>query len=247
VRAFVRAADRTICVSRAELDEIRAVSPSLVQKCALIPYGVELPQPATASERQVARAELGVPDGTVLALWVGALDVPKEPCVAIRAVIEAVRRGGSIRLAIVGDGSLRRDAECAASDNRAVVSFFGHRQDVREFMAAADLFLFSSAREGLPFSLLETMAAGLAPVVAVGVGGIEDVVLDAGRTVPHGDQAALAQALLELALAPELRANLGQAARARVAEHYNAEQMRARTRSVYDRVLERRDGTRALP
>ena len=119
-----------------------------------------------------------------------------------------------IRLAIVGDGPLRRDAELAASESRGIVRFFGHRHDLRPFLAAADLFILSSAREGLPFSLLEAMAMGLPPVVAVGGEGIEAAVSDAGLWYANVTRRPLARAVLTLATTPELRARLGRAARA---------------------------------
>jgi glycosyltransferase involved in cell wall biosynthesis len=242
LRAIIGAADCTICVSTSELEEIQAVEPGLARKCVVIRNGVELPPPPTASERQAARAALGVDDGTALSLWVGALDVPKQPHIAVRAVIDVARQGASIQLAIVGDGPLRRDAELAASESSGAVRFFGHRRDLRPFLAAADLFVLSSAREGLPFSLLEAMAMGLSPVVAVGGEDIEATVSGTGFAVRERDTQALARALHALATTPELRARLGRAARARVAEHFRAEQMRAQTRGVYDRVLAARRG-----
>jgi glycosyltransferase involved in cell wall biosynthesis len=237
LRAIIGTADCTICVSTAELEEIRAVEPALAGKCVVIRNGVELPPPPTASERQAARKALGVDDGTALSLWVGALDVPKQPHIAVKAVIDVARQGTPIQLAIVGDGPLRRDAELVASESCGTVRFFGHRRDLRPFLAAADLFVLSSAREGLPFSLLEAMAMGLPPVVAVGGESIEAAVSDAGRVVRECDTPALAGAVLALATTPELRARLGRAARVRVAEHFRAEQMRDQTRGVYDRVL----------
>ena len=237
LRAIIRAANCTICVSVAELDEIRTVEPALGERCIVIPNGVELPPPATASERQAARTALDIGDDAVLSRWVGALDVPKQPHIAVRAVIEVARRGVPIRLAIVGDGPLRHDVERAASERAGVVRFFGHRRDVRPFLAAADLFILSSAREGLPFALLEAMSMELPPVVAVGGEGIEAAVSDAGRVVSECDTPALAGAVHELATTPELRGRLGRAARVRVAEHFRAEQMRDQTRAVYDRVL----------
>ena len=89
----------------------------LTERCIVVPNGVELPPPVTASERQAARTALGIDDGTVLSLWVGALDVPKQPQVAVRAVIDAAREDAPIQLAIVGDGPLRPDAELAASES----------------------------------------------------------------------------------------------------------------------------------
>ena len=239
LRAIIGAADRAICVTQAELDEIGAVDPRLGAKCVVIPNGVELPPPATAIERKQTRTALGIGDETVLALWVGTLDKPKQPHVAVRAVIAGARRGVPIHLAIVGAGPLRQEAELAAAENTSVVSFLGHRDDVRPLLAAADVFVLSSLREGLPFSLLEAMAMGLPSVVAAG-GGMEDVVGGAGIAVRPGDESGLTDALTTLATEPVLRARLGRTARARAADEFAVAQMRARTHEVYERVLQER-------
>jgi glycosyltransferase involved in cell wall biosynthesis len=240
----IRGADRTICVSEAELDEIRGVSPGLSAKCALVPYGVPLPAPPTNAERQVAREALAVDEGTVVVLWIGSLDRPKQPVVAVEAALDAVRRGAALRLAMLGDGPLRPAVEKAASELPGVVTFHGHRGDTRPFLAAADLFVLASQREGLPFALLEAMAMGLAPVVAVGVGGVEHAVEGAGLSVRHGDRDGLPDALLALVRSAELRARLGEAARARVAERYTLERMLGQTQQIYEQVRQGRQVTR---
>jgi glycosyltransferase involved in cell wall biosynthesis len=239
LRAIIGAADRVICVTQAELDEIGAVDPRLGAKCAVIPNGVELPPPATAIERKQTRTALGIGDETVLALWVGTLKKPKQPHVAVRAAIACARRDVPVHLAIVGAGPLHQEAELAAAENTSVVSFLGHRNDVRPLLAAADVFVLSSLREGLPFSLLEAMAMGLPSVVAAG-GGMEDVVGGAGIAVQPGDESGLTDALTTLAREPVLRARLGRTARARAADEFAVAQMRARTHEVYERVLQKR-------
>jgi glycosyltransferase involved in cell wall biosynthesis len=184
---------------------------------------------------------LGIGDETVLALWVGTLDKPKQPHVAVRAVIAGARRDVPLHLAIVGAGPLRQEAELAAAENTAVISFLGHRHDLRPLLAAADVFVLSSLREGLPFSLLEAMAMGLPAVVAVGE-AMEDVVAGAGIAVRAEDEPGLTDALMTLASQPVLRARLGRTARARAADEFGVAQMRARTRDVYERVLQERQG-----
>lgn len=242
LRAIIGAADRVICVTHAELVEIEAVDPSLGAKCAVIPNGVELPPPASATERKETRTALGIGDETVLALWVGTLEKPKQPHVAVRAAIACARRDVPLHLAIVGAGPLRQEAELAAAENTSVVSFLGHRDDVRSLLAAADVFVLSSLREGLPFSLLEAMASGLPSVVAAG-GRMEDVVGGAGIAVQPGDVSGLTDALAALAMGPALRARLARTARARAADEFGVAQMRARTREVYERVLREREAT----
>ena len=241
LRAIISAADCTICVTQAEVDEIRGVDTRLAAKCVVVPNGVELPPPVTGEERKRARTALGASDDTVLALWVGTLDKPKQPHVAVRAVIAGARRGVPVHLAIVGAGPLREEAELAAAEDGAAISFLGHRDDVRPLLAAADVFVLSSLREGLPFSLLEAMAMGLPAVVAAG-GGMEDVVGEAGIALRPGDESGLTNALTTLAMDPELRARLGRTARDRAADEFGVAQMRARTREVYERVLRDRKG-----
>ena len=139
----------------------------------------------------------------------------------------------------MGAGPLRQEAERAAAENTSVVSFLGHRDDVQQLLAAADVFVLSSLREGLPFSLLEAMAMGLPSVVAAG-GGMEDVVGGAGIAVRPGDESGLTDALTTLATEPVLRARLARTARARASDEFAVAQMRARTHDVYERVLQER-------
>ena len=90
----------------------------------------------------------------------------------------------------------------------------GYRTDVKDLMAAADLFVLASAFEGLPVSIMEAMASGL-PVVATAVGGVPEAVVDGetGLLVPPRDASALAGALLRLARDPDLRAAMATKAR----------------------------------
>jgi len=82
-------------------------------------------------------------------------------------------------------------------------------------MNSLDVFVLPSLAEGTPNSIVEAMAHGV-PVIASEVGGIPDM-LDAhsGIIVPPGDTTALADAMLMLARDPQLRVDMGIAARER--------------------------------
>ena len=106
----------------------------------------------------------------------------------------------------------------------------------QRLLAAADLFVLASEREGLSFALLEAMAHGLAPIVTDIAENVE-AVGDSGIAVPYGDENAIAAALRQLVEDENDRVTRGERARRRVAELFDAENMIGGTRALYDEVL----------
>jgi glycosyltransferase involved in cell wall biosynthesis len=95
-------------------------------------------------------------------------------------------------------------------EDRVVLT--GERGDVAQLLAAADVFVLSSAWEGLPLGLLEAMAQGL-PVVSTEVGDVAGVLpAAAGGLVPPGQPERLADALRPLLADAERRRACGAAA-----------------------------------
>ena len=192
--------------------------------------------------RPLARAELDVPKDAFLVATIGLLNVAKGQDLAI----EALAGPGLERviLMLVGHGEqeqeLRRLAR--ANDVESRVRFLGWRGDVPRLLATCDLCLLPSRWEGMPYVVLEAMAAGRA-VLATRVDGARDLVRDGttGRLVEPGSADAIGRALAELASLPldELKA-LGRAGRARVEAEYDLETMRRALDAVYDEALEAR-------
>ncbi len=164
----------------------------------VIPNGVDLTRFAGV------RPKSGGPF-TVLA--VARLEPQKNPAVLAEAVASLPFEA---RFLIAGEGSLR-----PALDGRPRVTLLGVRSDIADVLASADVFALASDYEGHPIALLEAMAAGL-PVVATAVGGVPEMVGDAGLLVPPRDVPALAGALERLHRDADLRAELGRKARERV-------------------------------
>ena len=186
------------------------------------------PGPATAqprgSGRERARA-LGSATSEVGVLFVGQLEERKDPLGAIAPSRRRGRGGAELVLLLAGDGPLERQV---ARARRAGVRPLGHREDLADLYAAADLFLLPSHREGMSFALLEAMAHGLAPVVADGAGNAETVG-EAGRRLPgRRPRRRWPRCLAELAADPEDRARLGAAARERIRAELSLEHFLAR-------------------
>ena len=112
------------------------------------------------------------------------------------------------------------------------VLWLGER-DARGVLAGFDVFALSSRKEGLPYVVLEAMAAGL-PVVATATAGVEILVESGvnGAVVPADDVSAFAGALAALAIDPALRARYGLASKARAAR-FSIDAMVDRTLSAY--------------
>src|SRR5439155_13240184 len=162
---------------------------------------------------------------------VGRLKAPKTFLTLVRVLAQV--DSTTFRAQIVGDGA---DRPVIEAELRGPVELLGERGDVPELLAAADVFVLSSASEGLPMSVLEAMAAGL-PVVASAVGGVPELVGDAGILVPPHDERALADALARVLGNAELRRRLGAAARARVAREFSLDATRAKHLELYERLL----------
>ena len=240
LRALLRATDCTICVSQSEHRElIRAVGDSAARRAVVIRNGVHLTTPSSAAERRSVRNRLEIAADDPVAIWVGSLDEHKNPLAAIRAAEEA-----AIKLLVVGDGPLRAEVEKQESKH---VRVLGERHDVASLLAASDIFVLTSRREGLAFSLLEAMVRGLAPVVFELPENLE-AIGDAGISVAQGDEGALVEALRLVVESQTVRVALGRRARQRIAECFSADEMISRTRAVYDDVLaDRQPRTRPLP
>jgi glycosyltransferase involved in cell wall biosynthesis len=237
LRAVLRAADRTICVSSAERDHLAGVVGLAAARRALVVHnGVRLPPRPSADERAGVRRQLGLEESQPLAIWVGALEELKRPLAAVHAATLA-----SVGLLLVGDGPLRSEVERAA---RGPIRVLGQRDDLPRLLAAADFFVLTSGREGLAFSLLEAMAHGLPPVVTDLRENLE-AVGDAGLPVPGDDVAALAEAFRTLAEDEGARVLLGERARRRIAERFDRTAMIRRTGAVYDGLVGSRPGSRS--
>jgi glycosyltransferase involved in cell wall biosynthesis len=229
LRAVVRAADRTICVSAAEHDVLKAATgPALVRRTVVVHNGARIPPTTNANDRAQLREQLGLTESQPIGIWVGSLDERRDPLAVVRAAEQT-----STTLLIVGDGPLRPLVERTAGPH---VHMLGQRNDVPRLLRASDFFVLMSQREGLSFALLEAMACGLPAIVADIPENIE-AVGNSGLAVPYGDEEATAAAFLRLAGDEHERTTLGERAQQRVEYLFAADDMIARTRAVYDEVL----------
>lgn len=152
----------------------------------------------------------------------------------------ALTKDPSIRLAFAGKGPrLEEIRELAASKGLADrVSFLGFREDIPLLISAADATALPSEREGLPRSVMESMALGT-PVIGADVRGVRDMLADGrGTLVPLGDVVKLAEALKKHKTAtPETEAIIKKAKER--AENYDVQKIIKLHEEIYDEVTGR--------
>jgi glycosyltransferase involved in cell wall biosynthesis len=159
----------------------------------------------------------------------------------IVAMAEVRRMEPSARLLIIGEGPERPRLEALTRAHRLEdgITLAGKMPDPWNLLPGAKVFVLSSVKEGLPFVLLEAMAAGI-PIVASRVGGIPEIVTDehSALLVPPGDPPALARAICRLLQDGELGAALARAAQATLRrDELTADAMVAATADLYRRLL----------
>lgn len=161
--------------------------------------------------------------------------------------VEAARilksAGTDARFVLIGDVDTGNRAAIERSTlqlwrEQGIVEWWGFRSDIPTVLELADIACLPSYREGLPKSLLEAMAAGLA-CVTTDVPGCREAVRneDNGLLVPARDAKALASALKRLIADPELRMRMGRRGRERVENEFSTQQVVSQTLSLYEEML----------
>lgn len=198
--------------------------------------------PLPATPRQRARAELELPEDAPVVLCLARLAPQKRHDLLLGAWrdlagdLDTGLAAGAVLL-IAGDGP-ERDGLTAYAARLGVaptVRFLGDRRDVGRLLSASDVLVLASDWEGLPVTVLEAMAHGVA-VVASRVGGLASLDPEAVRLVEPGSSTALAAALKELLADPGLRRRTADRGRALVSERFSPSVMDGGYHTLLDEV-----------
>jgi glycosyltransferase involved in cell wall biosynthesis len=217
-------------------------------KFRLIPNGVDLERfrPPTGGERAEIRRRLGLPETSLVVLFVGFFSKEKRPDLLFDAWTDTFAGAPESTLVFVGrthsdyaevDPSLadriRKDAARLGCGAR--VMMIEQAAAIEDWYRAADLFVLPSTREGLPNAVLEAMASAL-PCILSRLPGVTDTLIADGvdgLLVAVDDRAGLAGALRDVLNDPGRRAVLGGRARQTVANRYSLAQTAAAYLALY--------------
>jgi glycosyltransferase involved in cell wall biosynthesis len=222
--------------------ELARSAPQLARIVLRRAEAVVCPSTALAADatRLGARQIEVVPSGVDVPPEIGEEATPPEVLYAGRlspekGVLELVEAAGAMNLVVAGDGPLRDRVPQALG--------FVPPAELARLYARAAVVACPSHREGFGVACLEAMAHAR-PVVASGVGGLLDLVVngETGIIVEPGNVQALRAGLERLLADAELRRRMGEAGRRRAAEHFSWDAVTRKTLDVYARYAGKKPG-----
>jgi glycosyltransferase involved in cell wall biosynthesis len=197
---------------------------------------VRLGVPDTQRRRR-ARQDLGIDDQTEVLVHVGRQEYQKGQRYLLEAMASLAGLRDRVVLLIAGreghvSAELRELHERLALGRR--VRFLGHRDDIPELLAAADVFVFPSLYEGLGGAVIEAMALGL-PVIASDLPALREVIENdrSGLLVPPRSPEAIAEALTTVLNDPDRARAMGTRGREIFTERFTLERSALRMLALY--------------
>ena len=234
---------RTTAVSHAVAERFVNRKAISQQKCIVVPNGIDIDEFVPGFDRRArTRTAMGASNHFI---WLSAGRVvrAKDYPNLLRAYAQVRASRPDSQLWIAGarasaaySSSLHTLAtELSLADS---VRWLGLCRDMPSLLDAADAFVLASAWEGMPLAVGEAMAMEK-PVVATDVGGVSELVGDAGVIVPPNAPDALAQAMLQLMQSTaDSRRALGRSARVRISTHVSMDVIADQWDALYWEILE---------
>jgi glycosyltransferase involved in cell wall biosynthesis len=219
--------DRVTAVSKAAAERfvrLRAIS---ARKMSVLTNGIDTE--AFAPDRNRRKQTRGRMQASNAFVWlaVGRLAPAKDYPNMLRAFALVRKEHPNAKLWIAGEGDISGLATAFSGVgesepvDESAVQLLGLRRDVVDLLDAADGYVLSSEWEGMPLALGEAMSMEKA-VVATDVGGVRELVGDAGVIVQAKDSDALAKAMIAVMAMGEMeRKFLGRDARTRIKLHFS--------------------------
>lgn len=227
----------------AVLDGIRPAG-----KVTWIGNGVDIRQFPPGPPSPEAKASFGIPPAAPVVGFMGPIIAEKGVLELVEGFEQALKSVPDAYLLMAGD-TINGDrdlgtkevirARVEKGELASRVTFAGYQEDISSFMQAIDLFALPSHREGMPRSIIETMASGK-PVIATNIRGCREEIVHnvTGLIAPLRDSEALGQAMARILSDPALAQRMGDAGRQRAEELYDERLVLDREAQVYQKLVE---------
>ena len=227
---------KTIVIARPEKKQALTMPFVGNKKIILIKNGVESikyidrPIVRQALMSRINKKDLGK------AIWIGTIaELHKNKGLeyAIKALAEV---NSPFVYFILGGGEEKNNLENLIRENGLENKVFltGFVEDANLYLKAFDIYMLTSIKEGLPYTILEAGLASL-PVIASYVGGVSDIVEDgvSGILVNKGQSFEIKRAIEYLIEKPDERKKFGDKLQKKVQKEFSLEEMISKTEKLY--------------
>lgn len=225
--------DKIICVS--EFDRQIAIQEKICSEKKLITVHNGI-QKVNFLNREPAETELNIPHSDLTIGSIGNFYKTKGFEYLVEAIKILTEEGLNFQTVIIGSNGSEKEnikaliKQCNLQNKFLIVS----SETAAKYLLAFDIYACSSVKEGLSYTMIEAMQAGL-PIVATKVGGNSELIDDGqnGLLVEAKNPQALADNIKKLILAPELAEKYGQNAKEKALNEFTLEKMVSETKKVY--------------
>lgn len=231
-RWTLNTADRIICYTEEEKENLISILHIPESKIAVIPNGINTKQFHPRAGDHAA--------DTINLLWVGRFVKGKGVEYIVQAMDILVKEIPSLHLTLIGEGPerdcIRELIESLELDNNINIIDFVPYDEMPWFFQDSDIFVLPSLHEGVPRTALEAMSCEL-PVVISDLPHLRDLIDGGGVMFPKKDVQALVDHLRVLIFDDDKRTKMGRNAREKIVWEYSWERIVARTLNVYQGVI----------
>lgn len=223
--------DKLICVS--EFDKKEGIKNKVAKegKFITIHNGIEK---INFIDKQSARSALNLPQDKIIVGTIANYYPTKGLNYLIEAAKIIISKNNNVIFKLIGAGQLESKLKSQIHklglENNVVL---GEKTNAYKYLEAFDVFTLSSVKEGLPYTIIEAMQAGL-PIVTTSVGGIPEMINNKnGILVESKNSQALAENILKLIENKNLANQLGSQAKIDAENKFNLNKMVNETERVY--------------
>jgi len=225
--------DKIICVSQMDYDSALKEKIAPEKKLITIHNGIA---PINFLSREDARKELKLEPGDFVIGSIGNLYKTKGFEYLINAVKILVDNGLNPKTVIIGEGEERTELENWIAQYRLEKNvFLKGRLEGARLLKAFDIYVCSSVKEGLSYTIIEAMLA-TRPIIATKVGGNGEMIENevTGLLVNPEKPEEISQAVIKLINNPELLNKIRLAAKEKAEKKFTLEKMIEETKKVYE-------------
>jgi glycosyltransferase involved in cell wall biosynthesis len=192
--------------------------------------------------KEEVREKLGIPKNSFVFVSVSRLAPPKDPFTALSAFGKLSEEYSDLNILMffIGDGSYKKEMMEIVEKKHLQRKVFvtGFRSDVDIYLAAGDVFILSTTKEGLPISILEAMKYSL-PVIGSNVDGIPEEIIhgENGFLCKPGDVDEMYHYMKILIEDEKLRQKMGNMSKKILIENFMIHKNFSRIVEIYDKIL----------